>query len=862
MDICRIRSGRLTLLFFFVLLPYGTSEGVPASPSPGVMAGEDNATADSQPSPTLTPATLSRVDFSQFRVCSASVVGDLFRFPLEHTCPETLDAEHEEGILVVLKANIIPYIFKVRKYRKAVTVLTVWAGFYSSSITARDDSSYGIPLYETSSIDTIYQCFNSLETVVNGVRLLYVDRDGFNQTVHLQPTEGLTDNIRRFSSQPKLYSDPSWLPGTYRRRTTVNCEVTDMIGRSNPPFDFFVTAVGDTVEVSPFPVKDGKGNLPTGVSILSNYSLVDYDKRGVFPADKTRAFFETSAYTISWELESQQAAHCPLALWKSFSRSIRTNQTTTFHFVANDVTATFTTPLTPDPDFTTSYPCIVESVKAAIEEKFKEIKSSHTKVGDVQYFTTTGGLHLAWQPVVQNQLIQALEDLREAENVMVSRRRRQAPEEVPDHEGSGEEEVVAAGEDDNVLPDNIIVPQLQFAYDSLRTDINGILKDLARSWCREQNRATHMWFELSKINPTSVMSAIYGRPVSAKSLGDVVSVSECVVVDQSSVSIHKSLRTQDATTCYSRPPVTFKFVNGTTVFVGQLGMRNEIMLTTNVVETCQEGSLIYIQAGRMLHVYRDYIHTDTVPMSNISTLDTFIALNTSFIENINFQVVDLYSRRERAASNVFDMETMLREYNYYTQRIRGIRRDLDNSLENNRDRVVESFGAIMEDLGTIGKTVVNAASSVVTFLGSLVTGFINFVKHPLGGFLIICLIVAVVIILFMINRKTNTMFGAPIKMYYPDVDKAAEAGTTEKLSDAELNRILLSMHLRQQSVKGGAQMAESEANKGEAQAGSQANTGGASQGGWLNRMRKLRFRKPVDRSGVKYSSLRNEEDAL
>lgn len=844
----------LTALIVFSLIHYGAPTN--ATGSDAVEgSGLANSSGVSQPLEPLTPA-VSRVDFSQYRVCSASVVGDLFRFPLEHSCPETLDVAHEEGILVVLKANIVPYIFKVRKYRKAVTVLTVWTGFYNPAITNRDDSSYGVPLYETASIDTIYQCFNSLETVVNGVRMLYVDRDGFNQTVHLQPTEGLTDNIRRFSSQPKLYSDAGWLPGTYRRRTTVNCEVTDMVGRSNPPFDFFVTAVGDTVEVSPFPVPDASGNLPVGVTIISNYSLVDYDKRGVFPADKTRVFFETNAYTMSWDLEPQQSAHCPLALWKAFARGIRTNQTTSFHFVANDVTATFTTPLTPVPDFEKSFPCIKDTVAAAIDDKYKEISSSHAKVGEVQYFTTGGGLHLAWQPVVQHVLAEALENLQDAENRTASARQRRAAPAGPGVSRANEDE--EDEEDEEVLADNILVPQLQFAYDSLRTDINGILKDLARSWCREQNRATYMWFELSKINPTSVMSAIYGRPVSAKSLGDVVSVSECVVVDQSSVSIHKSLRTQDPRTCYSRPPVTFKFVNGTTSFVGQLGMRNEIMLTTNAVETCQASSLIYVQAGQMLHVYRDYLHTDTVPLKNISTLDTFIALNTSFIENINFQVVDLYSRQERAASNVFDMETMLREYNYYTQRIRGIRRDLDNSLENNRDRVVESFGAIMEDLGTIGKTVVNAASSVVTFLGSLVTGFINFVKHPLGGFLIICLIVAVIVVLFMINKRTNTMFGAPIKMYYPEVEKAAEAGASQKLPDEELNRILLSMHLRQQTVASGGK---------EGSEGLPTPKGGersprVGSGGWFDRVREgLRLRKRTDR-GVRYSSLKNEEDSV
>lgn len=366
-----------------------------------------------------------------------------------------------------------------------------------------------------------------------------------------------------------------------------------------------------------------------------------------------------------------------------------------------------------------------------------------------------------------------------------------------------------------------------------------------------------MWFELSKINPTSVMSAIYGRPVSAKLLGDVVSVSECVAVDQTSVSIHRSLKTKDEDTCYSRPPVTFKFVNGTTVFLGQLGTRNEILLSTNIVEQCQESSLIYIQAGSSLFVYKDYVYSESIPMSNISTLDTFIALNTSFMENIDFQVVDLYSRQERSMANVFDIETMLRQYNYYTQRIHGLRKDLNNNIENNRDRVVEAFSGIMEDLGVVGKAVVNVASSVVTFMSSLVTGFINFVKHPLGGFLIIILIVAVVVILFLINRKTRTMYDTPIKMFYPNVETAAKARDSPGLSDEELDKILLAMHRRRISVM----QAGSSSGKGQQSEGGGGGKAWSSGSSFFSRLRQRKSTgTPAVSTNVRYSALQEDSD--
>ncbi len=43
--------------------------------------------------------------------------------------------------------------------------------------------------------------------------------------------------------------------------------------------------------------------------------------------------------------------------------------------------------------------------------------------------------------------------------------------------------------------------QIQFAYDSLRRQINRMLGDLARAWCLEQKRQNMVLRELTKINP-------------------------------------------------------------------------------------------------------------------------------------------------------------------------------------------------------------------------------------------------------------------------------------------------------------------------------------------------------------------------
>ncbi|AAO12314.1 glycoprotein B [Porcine lymphotropic herpesvirus 3] len=740
-----------------------------------------------------------------YRVCSASGVGDIFRFQTEHKCPDTNDMVHNEGILLIYKQNIVPFMFRVRKYRKVVTTSTVYNGIYSDSVTNQHTFYKSIATWETEKMDTVYQCFNSLKLNVGNNLLTYVDRDDINMTVFLQPVDGVTTDVKRYGSQPDLYLEPGWFWGSYRRRTTVNCELTDMFARSNPPFDFFVTATGDTVEMSPFWTgpddKENKLNeKPWFLTVIDGYKVVDYENRGTLPQGKTRIFLDREDYTLSWEKHLKNVSYCPLTLWKSFHNGIQTVHSSSYHFVANDITASFTVDKEELKDFNKTYSCLKDEIQNEMQKKFEKINSTHSKVGEMQYFKTEGGLFIVWQPLIQNRLIEARSRLN---NEALRRVRRQTdgtsvtttPEATVNNGNR-------TGANEESSENAISAAQVQYAYDNLRMRINNILEDLSKAWCREQHRAALMWNELSKINPTSVMTMIYNKPVSAKRIGDVISVSNCIIVDQNSVSLHKSLRVPNSEErCFSRPPVTFKFTNDSTVYKGQLGVNNEILLTTTYLETCQENTEYYFQAKKEMYVYKNYEHLKTVPLASITTLDTFIALNFTLLENVDFKVIELYTRDEKRLSNVFDIETMFREYNYYTQRVSGLRKDLLD-LSTNRNQFVDAFGSLMDDLGAVGQTVVNAVSGVATLFSSIVTGFINFIKNPFGGMLIILVIIGVVVALYFLTKKTRHYEQAPVKMIYPDIEKLKEREKNENLkpiSQEELDRIILAMHTYQQN---------------------------------------------------------------
>ncbi|AIA62049.1 orf8 [Alcelaphine gammaherpesvirus 2] len=790
-------SSTVCSFLIFVFLPNALGQ-TPTTPPPEEVVPEGNTVSPDilrQQRNNTAKGIHSDPSAFPFRVCSASNIGDIFRFQTSHSCPNTKDKEHNEGILLIFKENIVPYVFKVRKYRKIVTTSTVYNGIYADAVTNQHVFSKSVPQHETSRMDTIYQCYNSLDVTVGGNLLVYTDNDGYNMTVDLQPVDGLSNSVRRYQSQPNIHAEPGWLLGGYRRRTTVNCEVTETDARAVPPFRYFVTNIGDTIEMSPFwsnavNETEFKGEPERTISIIKDYRVVDYKFRGTVPQSHTRIFIDKEDYTLSWAQQLRNISYCRWAHWKSFHNAIKTEHGQSLHFVANDVTASFYTPNTETKEVTDKHTCLKTLVESEMQSRLERVNDTHSKNGTTQYYLTNGGLLLVWQPLVQQRLLDAqglLEAAKKQQNNQSTQRTRRR------------RAVSSTSDDVYTAESTILLTQIQFAYDSLRSQINNVLEELSRAWCREQHRASLMWNELSKINPTSVMSSIYGRPVSAKRIGDVISVSHCVVVDQDSVSLHRSMRVPGKTgshECYSRPPVTFKFINDTHLYKGQLGVNNEILLTTSAIEVCHENTEHYFQGGNNMYFYKNYRHVKTVPVSSIATLDTFMVLNLTLVENIDFQVIELYSREEKRMSTVFDIETMFREYNYYTQRVSGLRRDLTD-LTTNRNQFVDAFGSLMDDLGVVGKTVLNAVSSVATLFSSVVSGIINFIKNPFGGMLLFGLIAAVVITVILLNRKAKKFAQNPVQMIYPDIQHITsqrEELKVDPISKHELDRIMLAMH--------------------------------------------------------------------
>lgn len=200
---------------------------------------------------------------------------------------------------------------------------------------------------------------------------------------------------------------------------------------------------------------------------------------------------------------------------------------------------------------------------------------------------------------------------------------------------------------------NLVYAQLQFTYDTLRGYINRALAQIAEAWCVDQRRTLEVFKELSKINPSAILSAIYNKPIAARFMGDVLGLASCVTINQTSVKVLRDMNVKESPgRCYSRPVVIFNFANSSYVQYGQLGEDNEILLGNHRTEECQLPSLKIFIAGNSAYEYVDYLFKRMIDLSSISTVDSMIGLDIDPLENTDFRVLELYSQKELRSSNV------------------------------------------------------------------------------------------------------------------------------------------------------------------------------------------------------------------
>nr|ADK70824.1 U39 [Elephant endotheliotropic herpesvirus 1A] len=714
-----------------------------------------------------------------YRICSGmSQATDIVRFGRNVQCPEySPKDEGTEGILLIYKPNIVPYIFPVRIYYKELTIRYRYADVFS--YYDMGDVTKKVPIMEAekTAIDAFGHCWSAARYVENEAYIDAYDGDEANHTVpfmlgYQNPDGGVTRYITVDSHRPCL-------PGTWIRKTctTVNCIVTDTIGKSRYPYDFFAISTGEIVDGSPF--YNGQNNKKFSEPSTKFKVYKDYErlqdltvtvstKKKTFPQI---AFLEKRDYSIAWEVKDEQQAPCQYVLWKASTEALMTKTVNkTYHFTSRELTATFGSDDKEELKLAEKYPCVYKDAKETLEKMFSQnLKDTHVLDNDSDKknysYMSQGGLILVFQPVKNKQVVQLMNIthlLNTTHANVTSRRRKRDTNAANAASAKGIYDLYA----------DLNVAQVQFAFNTLRTYINQALMSIADAWCRDQKRTNEIWGIISKINPSAALSAIFDKPVSARYLGDVISISKCINVDQESVRIYQSLKVPktgeewgDRLQCYSRPLVTFRLNNETasTVRTGQLGTDNEILLGNYRTELCQENSIRYFIAGLQIHVFQDHEFYHTIKLRDVDIVDTFVHLNISFLHNIDFQMLRLYTQEEQYASRLLDLETLLRDFNTYRQKIYK----LEQAIISRPYVPPAGMQQALQGLTGVG----NVITGTLGAMQSLVSGVASFLQNPFGGTLSIILIGCIIVGVIIIYNRMNQSRGSPIDYYFPYVNQ-------------------------------------------------------------------------------------------
>ncbi|QAA96137.1 envelope glycoprotein B [Gallid alphaherpesvirus 1] len=711
--------------------------------------------------------------------CSSPTGASVARLAQPRHCHRHADSTNmTEGIAVVFKQNIVPYVFNVTLYYKHITTVTTWALFSRPQITNEYVTRVPIDYHEIVRIDRSGECSSKATYHKNFMFFEAYDNDEAEKKLPLVPSL-LRSTVSKAFHTTNFTKRHQTLG--YRTSTSVDCVVEYLQARSVYPYDYFGMATGDTVEISPFYTKNTTG--PRRHSVyrdyrfleIANYQVRDLETGQIRPPKK-RNFLTDEQFTIGWDAMEEKESVCTLSKWIEVPEAVRVSYKNSYHFSLKDMTMTFSSGKQP---FNISRlhlaECVPTIASEAIDGIFaRKYSSTHVRSGDIEYYLGSGGFLIAFQKLMSHGLAEMyLEEAQRQNHLPRGRERRQAA-------GRRTASLQSGPQGDRITThSSATFAMLQFAYDKIQAHVNELIGNLLEAWCEIQNRQLIVWHEMKKLNPNSLMTSLFGQPVSARLLGDIVAVSKCIEIPIENIRMQDSMRVPgDPTMCYTRPVLIFRYSsspesqfsansteNHNLDILGQLGEHNEILQGRNLIEPCMINHRRYFLLGENYLLYEDYTFVRQVNASEIEEVSTFINLNATILEDLDFVPVEVYTREELRDTGTLNYDDVVRYQNIYNKRFR----DIDTVIRGDRGdaifrAIADFFGNTLGEVGkALGTVVMTAAAAVI----STVSGIASFLSNPfaalgIGIAVVVSIILGLLAFKYVMNLKSN-----PVQVLFP-----------------------------------------------------------------------------------------------
>ncbi|QBN85148.1 glycoprotein B-like protein [Phocid alphaherpesvirus 1] len=805
----------ITLVFFINILfiqcvptTQPTESTPPITPSPPPKNSSSNTELNDDMREILRESQIESDDTATFFMCPPPSGSTLVRLEPPRACPNyKLGKNFTEGIAVIFKENISPYKFKANIYYKNIIITTVWSGSSYAVVTNMHTDRVPIKVQEiTELIDRRGMCLSKADYIRNNYEFTAFDKDEDPREMHLKPSKFNTPGSRGWHTTNDTYTKIG-SPGFYRTGTSVNCIVEEVDARSVYPYDSFAISTGDIIHMSPFfGLRDGAHTEHTSYSNdrfqqIEGYYPIDLDTRLQVGAPVSRNFLTTQHVTVAWNWVPKIREVCTLAKWREIDEIIRDEYKGSYRFTAKSISATFISDATQfDINRVKLSDCAKREATEAIDKIYKnKYNKTHIQTGELETYLARGGFIIAFRPMISNELAKLyINELARSDrtvdlNALLN----------PSHSAGGrkkrsiETETLGRSKRDvdggvqNVnnatlikTTSSIHFAMLQFAYDHIQSHVNEMLSRIATAWCNLQNKERTLWNEVMKLNPTSITSTIMDQKVSARLLGDVIAVTQCVNISGSNVFIQNSMRvTGSTTTCYSRPLISFKALENSTDYIeGQLGENNELLVDRKLIEPCTANNKRYFKFGVDYVYFENYVYIRKVPLNEIEMISTYVDLNITLLEDREFLPLEVYTRAELEDTGLLDYSEIQRRNQLHALKFY----DIDSVVKvDNNLIIMRGMANFFQGLGDVGagfgKVVLGAANAVI----STVSGISSFLNNPFGALAVGLLILAGLFAAFLAYRYVSKLKSNPMKALYPVTTRNLKESSKEKIGDGD-----------------------------------------------------------------------------
>lgn len=187
---------------------------------------------------------------------------------------------------------------------------------------------------------------------------------------------------------------------------------------------------------------------------------------------------------------------------------------------------------------------------------------------------------------------------------------------------------------------------VQWFADKVFTYTKSAALNAAREFCEIARHEFDTKVLLAELNPSSVISSIVGKQISARKQGDVFAIVPCKTIERYKVLSDLKI----GTICYSLPLINFTLDNGHSILTGQLDSDGEIKVPPIRTENCKMLSREHFLIDDVWYHFEDYRLNPTLNDEDFQFLELDVSHKyhqQMSLPHLTIEHIEVYTAQEQ-----------------------------------------------------------------------------------------------------------------------------------------------------------------------------------------------------------------------